>query len=96
MNAQTPIQSAAALGTFERTEALMGRTRWTFADYVEEGRRQFDNRGPGQPGTERLGDSMREEFAKAYARLVCPPAKLRAHVASRNAEFATPAVGRVA
>lgn len=76
-----------AKGIYERTEALMGRTAWTFADYLEEGRRLFDDRGPGQPGMERLHVSMREESAKAYARLSCPPAKRRAEMVAANEEF---------
>ena len=66
-----PFDGKPRMGVYDRTEALMGRTAWTVADYQAHGRETFDAKWretyPGE----------REHYAKSYARLACPPAKYR-------------------
>lgn len=59
----------------ERTELRMGRAHWTIADYLNEGRREFDalyidtgKASPWQPGN-------REEYARKYVQMFCPAGK---------------------
>lgn len=63
---------AFGLSSKERDEVLFGRVNWTVADYLEEGRREFDrNQGRGQ-----FPNNGREHYARAFLNINCPPAKL--------------------
>lgn len=80
------MSTATARIAPECSEAAMGRTDWTPADYREEGRRAFDRAGFKQ-GFNPWQPSNREHFADSYMMIACPPAKRKASVAARNAEF---------
>lgn len=57
---------------YDRVEAFLGRTHWTYANYVEAGRREFDDRGFKDTGTNPWEPCQREHYAQCYADLSCP------------------------
>lgn len=79
------LDPVAGEGVFERTERRRGRADWTVADYREAGRAEFDRKR--LTDQEPMHASMREEYARVFVKLNCPPAKLRAYRDQRNAEF---------
>jgi hypothetical protein len=79
--------------SYDRTEVALDRVHWTYADYLDEGRRQWDERAD-DPQRRGQTPSDRERFARAFAEVSIPPAKRdamrAAAMAATYAEFGAP------
>lgn len=77
MNAHAPatfpeLHPEVPLGPLERAERKLGRTGWTYADYVAEGRLDFDAAGLKPARVSPFRPADREHWAKCFADMHCP------------------------
>lgn len=70
--AATPL---SALTLDERTELRLGRAHWTVADYLAEGRREFDENHERLHGARPANPVDREHYARCYVQMFCPAGK---------------------
>lgn len=80
---RTPI---IASGSAHTVEVLLGREKWTYADYLADAFAHYD--AEAAAGRIHFTATMsRDGLAKALAELQCPPAKLSAHRAEQRAKL---------
>jgi len=64
-----PQPSVPGEGVFERQERRLGKSHYTFADYIAEGREWAASKG--------VPEIALAEHARAYAAVHCPPSKMK-------------------